>query len=308
MASLVSRLGRRGLLQPLNSCNNLRQAGLSTGSAEKSRKVLYTTLGVVGTGVAGVCYALEQSVQARDLIVHPAKYDWPHTQGLIASFDHQAIRRGYEVFKQVCAACHSLNYIAYRNLVGVSHTEKEAKREAEEAMVTDGPNEEGLMFQRPGKLSDYFQNPYANEQAARAANNGSYPPDLSFITLARHGGEDYLFSILTGYCDPPAGVELRDGQYYNPYFPGAAIGMAQALYNETIEYEDGTPATASQMAKDVACFLKWCSEPEHDDRKRIFVKSTMIFSLLIAVSWYIKRVKWSSLKARKIVYNPKKYE
>jgi ubiquinol-cytochrome c reductase cytochrome c1 subunit len=176
------------------------------------------------------------------------------------------------VYKQVCSACHSMRFIAYRNLVGVSHTETEAKREAEECMVTDGPNDTGLMFQRAGKLSDYFPSPYANDEAARHANNGSLPPDLSYITAARHGGEDYVFSLLTGYCEAPAGILLREGQYFNPYFPGGAISMAQAIYSEVIEYSDGTPATASQLAKDVSVFLKWAAEPEHDDRKQMALK------------------------------------
>lgn len=220
-------------------------------------------------------------------------------------FKYFSIRRGYEVYKQVCAACHSMQYIAYRNLIGVSHTEAEAKAEAEEAQVKDGPNEAGEYYMRPGKLSDYFPSPYPNEEAARAANNGAYPPDLSWIVSARKGGEDYIFALLTGYCDPPAGVNLREGQYYNPYFPGGAIGMAQALYNEAMEYSDGTPATASQLAKDVSTFLKWASEPEHDDRKRMLIKAVGIFGLLGVLSYYIKRHKWSTLKSRKISFHPR---
>lgn len=172
-------------------------------------------------------------------------------------------------------------------------------------MVKDGPNEAGEYFMRPGKLSDYFPSPYPNEEAARAANNGAYPPDLSWITSARHGGEDYIFALLTGYHEPPAGINLREGQYYNPYFPGGAIGMAQALYNEAMEYSDGTPATASQLAKDVSTFLKWASEPEWDDRKRIFIKACGIFSVLLVLTYYIKRHKWSALKTRKISFYPK---
>lgn len=215
-----------------------------------------------------------------------------------------SVRRGYEVYKQVCAACHSMRYIAYRNLIGVSHTEAEAKAEAAEIEVRDGPDENGNMFMRPGKLSDYFPNPYANEEAARAANNGPFPPDLSYITSARHGGEDYIFALLTGYCDAPAGVVLRDGQYFNPYFPGGAISMAQALYNEVMEYSDGTPATASQLAKDVSTFLKWAAEPEHDDRKKMAIKAIGMFSLILAISFYLKRHKWTVIKSRKIAYVP----
>ncbi len=140
-----------------------------------------------------------------------------------------------------------MRFTAYRHMVNVCFTEKEAKAEAEEILVEDGPNEDGMMYQRPGKLADYFPKPFANDAAAAAANNGAIPPDLSYMVLARHGGEDYLYHLLNGYCDPPAGVELGEGQHFNPYFPGGAIGMAPPIYNEIIEYDDGTPATQSQV-------------------------------------------------------------
>ncbi|KAK7070817.1 iso-1-cytochrome c [Halocaridina rubra] len=269
------------------------------------KKTFLGLLGVVGGGAAGLAFALNESVKASDLTLHTSNFPWSHN-GYFSSLDHASIRRGYEVYKNVCAACHSMKYIAFRNLIGVSHTESEAKAEAEAIQVKDGPDEEGNMFERPGKLSDYFPNPYTNDEAARSANNGALPPDLSYITSARHGGENYIFSLLTGYCDPPAGVQVREGLYYNPYFPGGAIGMAQALYNEVMEYSDGTPATSSQMAKDVATFLKWASEPEHDQRKRMALKALMMFSLLFAITYYIKRHKWSVLKSRKIAYKPVK--
>jgi len=279
-------------------------AGLSTSAnAGKAKKVAVAALGVAVGGAAAVGFALNQSVKA-SVQLHPQQLPWNHN-GIIDSLDHASVRRGYEVYKQVCAACHSMQYVAYRNLVGVTHTEDEAKAQAEEVMVTDGPNDQGEMFQRPGKLSDYFPAPYPNDEAARAANNGALPPDLTYITSARHGGEDYLFHLLTGYCEPPAGVKLQDGQYYNPYFPGGAISMAQALYNEIIEYEDGTPATQSQLAKDVTTFLKWTAEPEHDTRKQMIIKTVMIFSVLIGISYYMKRHKWSVIKSRKLMYRPK---
>lgn len=153
-----------------------------------------------------------------------------------------------------------------------------------------------------------FQSPYPNEQAARAANNGAYPPDLSNIIYARHGKENYLFSLLTGYEDPPAGVQLGEGQAYNPYFPGGAIGMPQILYDETIEYQDGTPATASQLAKDVTCFLRWATDPWHDERQKVYWRVAPVVLVLGLGSWYMKRIKWASLKTRKIVYAPKKYD
>jgi len=270
----------------------------------QKQKKLLATLGVLTGGAGAVVLALDQSVRASDLELHPPKNPWSHN-GPISALDHASIRRGYEVYKQVCAACHSMRFVAYRNLVGVTHTEEEAKAEAEETQVEDGPNEAGEMFKRPGKLSDYFPNPYANEEAARAANNGAFPPDLSYIVSARHGGEDYIFALLTGYCDSPAGIVLREGQYFNPYFPGGAISMAQALYNEVIEYNDGTPATASQLSKDISTFLKWTAEPEHDDRKKMIIKAFMMFSLLTVVIYYYKRHKWSVLKSRKIQYKPK---
>jgi len=307
MAASMGRLcaGARILKNGVNVPIKQASPYSTTRDWSNSKKALLAGIGALAGGAGALLFALDQSVRASDVDLHPPKNPWNH-KGLIASLDHASIRRGYQVYKQVCSACHSIKYVAYRNLVGVTHTEAEAKAEAEEVMVTDGPDETGAMFQRPGKLSDCIPGPYPNEEAARFANNGAYPPDLSYITQARHGGEDYVFALMTGYCDPPAGVPLREGQYYNPYFPGGAIAMAQTLYNEVLEYDDGTPATASQLAKDVATFLKWCAEPEHDDRKRMFIKATMIFGLLIGVGYYMKRHTWSSLKSRKIVYNPKK--
>jgi len=267
------------------------------------KKAALATLGMF-TGVGGaVAFKLDQEVKA-ELSLHPPHLPWSHS-GLFDSLDHASIRRGYQVYKQVCAACHSMRYLAYRNLVNVSHTEEEAKAEAEEVQIEDGPDELGNMFMRPGKLSDYFPRPFANDAAAAAANNGAIPPDLSFITLARHGGEDYIYHLLNGYCDPPAGIELREGQNFNPYFPGGAIGMAPPIYNEIVEYADGTPATQSQVAKDVCTFLTWAASPEHDLRKRFAIKALMIFSILLSTSYYLKRHKWSLLKSRKVVYTPR---
>jgi len=267
------------------------------------KKAALTGLGVFA-GVGGaVAYKLDQEVKA-DLTIHAPNLPWSHS-GPFDSLDHASIRRGYQVYKQVCAACHSMRFLAFRNLVGVSHTEAEAKEIAEEAQVEDGPNEAGEMFMRPGKLSDYFPSPFPNDAAAAAANNGAIPPDLSFIPLARHGGEDYIYHLLNGYCDPPAGIELRDGQHFNPYFPGGAIGMGPPIYNEIVEYEDGTPATQSQVAKDVCTFLVWAASPEHDMRKKMAVKCALMFSLLFGAAYYMKRHKWSSVKSRKVLYTPR---
>jgi len=271
------------------------------------RKFMLAVSAAGGVGSAGFVVALNANpptVAASDA-VHPPSLQWPHS-GLFNSYDHHSIRRGYQVYKQVCAACHSMKYLAFRNLVGVSHSEAEAKELAEEAQIPDGPDDEGNMFERPGKLSDRFPSPYPNENAAKAANNGAAPPDLSYITSARHGGENYVFHLLTGYCDPPGGVSGGEGQYYNPYMAGGWIAMAPPIYNEVIEYDDGTPASMSQIAKDVCCFLRWASEPEFDERKKIGLKAMFIFAGLFGITYYMKRHKWSVLKSRKIAYyNPK---
>ncbi|KAM0748781.1 putative cytochrome c1, component of the mitochondrial respiratory chain [Meredithblackwellia eburnea MCA 4105] len=240
---------------------------------------------------------------AADHGLHPTEQPWSHN-GPFETFDHASIRRGYQVYREVCSTCHSLNRIAWRNLVGVSHTVSEVKAMAEEVEYTDGPDATGEMFQRPGKLSDYFPPPYANDEAARAGNAGALPPDLSLITKARHGGGDYVYALLTGYVDPPAGVEIREGLNYNPYFPGGAIGMARVLYDGLVEYPDGTPATTTQMAKDVTTFLAWASEPEHDQRKKMGFQAVIILSSLFALSVWVKRFKFGPIKNRRITYSP----
>lgn len=235
--------------------------------------------------------------------LHPPHHPWDHRQ-LTKSFDHDAIRRGYQVYREVCAACHSLDRIAWRNLVGVSHTEAEVKVMAAEYEYQDGPNDKGEMFMRPGKPSDPMPRAYPNDEAARAANGGALPPDLSCIVRARHGEEDYIFSLLTGYTDTPAGIKLRDGLNYNPYFPGGAISMARAIYDEVVDYPDGSPNNAAQLAKDVTVFLSWASYPEQDERKKMGLKAIALTSILLALSVWYKRFKWSYLKSRKVSYNP----
>merc|ERR1711976_28162 len=300
MAALFGRASRQALLRATNS-QCCQKANLSFSNLSKGKKVAVGVAGAATAGAIGLGGALQQSVSALYLLLHPPTFPWSHN-GYLESLDHASMRRGYYVYKQVCAACHSMNFIRYRELVGVIFTEEEAKKEAEEIMVRDGPDEEGNYFDRPGKLADAFPNPYANDEAAKAANNGALPPDLSYIVQSQHGGENYIFSLLTGYCDAPEGVDVKEGTYFNPYFPGGAISMAQALYNEIIEYDDGTPATQSQLAKDVSTFLKWTSEPEHDVRKRWAIKSLTAAGFIIFISYWMKRHKWSPLKTKKIAF------
>ncbi|CAG9858682.1 unnamed protein product [Phyllotreta striolata] len=269
-----------------------------------SKKVFYRTLGLLATGTGIVIYTLDQAVKAGEMELHPPRFPWAY-KGIITALDHASLRRGYEVYRQVCASCHSLKHVTFRELVGVTHTEAEAKAEAEQQMVEDGPNEEGNMFQRPGKLSDKFPPPYPNEEAARFANGGSYPLDLTYIILAREGGDNYIFSLLTGYCEPPAGVTLKEGLYYNPYFLGGSIAMAPPLFSESATYSDGTQAHASQLAKDVVTFLKWAGEPEFDDRKVMMVKCLGWFIVGSVISWYWYKMRFMSNKTRKFVYTGK---
>ncbi len=186
--------------------------------------------------------------------------------------------------------------------MGVCHTEDEAKAEAAAVEVEDGPDAQGHMFMRPGRLTDRMPAPYRNEEEARAANSGALPPDLTLMTKARHGGADYVFSLLTGYSQPPAGVEIKGSLHYNRYFPSGAIAMARNIYDDVVEYEDGTPASASQIAKDATTFLSWAAEPEMEERKVLGTKAVIVLSALTAVVWYWKRQKWSVLKTAQLMY------
>ena len=258
-------------------------------------------LALLGAGVSGLLsFTTIASADEAEHGLSCPSYPWPH-KGILSSYDHASIRRGHQVYQQVCASCHSMSLISYRDLVGVAYTEEEVKAMAAEIEVVDGPNDEGEMFTRPGKLSDRLPQPYPNEQAARFANGGAYPPDLSLITKARHNGQNYVFSLLTGYRDPPAGVSIREGLHYNPYFPGGAIAMPKMLIDGTLEYEDGTPATEAQMGKDVVSFLSWAAEPEMEERKLMGFKWIFVLSLALLQAAYYRRLRWSVLKSRKLV-------
>jgi ubiquinol-cytochrome c reductase cytochrome c1 subunit len=241
----------------------------------------------------------------RPCFFHPTIPSWKSSNAYFRLFYTFSLRRGFQVYREVCASCHSLSRVPYRALVGTILTVDEAKALAEENEYPDEPDEQGEIPMRPGKLADYIPPPYKNDEAARFANNGALPPDLSLIVKARHGGCDYIFSLLTGYPEePPAGVKLAPGMNFNPYFPGTGIGMARVLYDGLVEYEDGTPASTSQMAKDVVEFLNWAAEPEMDDRKKMGMKVLVATTALWAISVYVKRYKWAWLKSRKLVYDP----
>ena len=200
--------------------------------------------------------AMPTAVVMLDDAAHPLHMQWTHT-GYFTSYDCGALRRGFQVYRQVCATCHSVTGIRWRELVGVTHDEEALKVMAKECDYVDGPNGDGEMFERPGKMTDRLPAPYENIEQGRAANGGALPPDLTLMVKARHSGLDYLFSLLTGYDEPPAGKEVMPGLYYNPYFPGGAIAMPPPLSDGGVEYEDGTISTISQQAYDICQFLNW---------------------------------------------------
>jgi len=225
----------------------------------------------------------------------PRQVDWAF-DGVFGKFDRPAIQRGLQVYREVCAACHGVKRVAFRTLTDVGFSEAEVKSMAAEYTIQDGPNDDGEMFDRPGRPSDRFPAPYPNEQAARAAQNGAYPLDLSLIIKARADGANYVYSLLTGYHDAPEGVSVPEGMYYNPYFVGGLIAMAPPLKDGAVEYQDGTVATADQMAKDVVNFLQWAAEPEMEVRKRMGVR-VMLFLLVMTGFFYAakKRI-WSKVE------------
>ncbi|SDB53408.1 cytochrome c1 [Belnapia rosea] len=213
--------------------------------------------------------------------------------GLFGHFDRASAQRGFQVYKEVCASCHSMHLLSYRNLRQLGLSEAEVAGIAATVQVMDGPNDEGQMVERPGRASDRFKSPFANEQAARSANNGAYPPDLSVITKAREGGADYIHALLVGYEDPPPGVQVADGMHYNRYFAGHQIAMPQPINSEgQVEYHDGTKATVEQMVRDVTQFLTWAAEPELEERKAMGVKIIIFLTILGGLAYAVKRKVW----------------
>lgn len=215
--------------------------------------------------------------------------------GPFGTFDRAAMQRGLKVYRQVCAGCHSMKRIAFRNLADLGYDEGQIKTIASEYTFVDGPNEDGEMFERPGIPSDRFPAPFANDNAAKANNGGALPPDLSLITKARHDGPNYVYGILTGYEAPPEGFHLLEGQNYNKTMPGHVIAMAPPLSNDMIVYEDGAPQTVEQYAKDVAHFLSWAAEPEMERRKRAGMNVIIFLLALAGVMYGIKKKIWANV-------------
>lgn len=212
--------------------------------------------------------------------------------GVFGTYDKAALQRGFQVYRQVCAACHSLHRVFYRNLADLGYSDAQIKAVASEYTVQDGPNDEGEMFDRPAKPSDRFASPYPNKQAAIYAN-GAYPPDVSLIVKAREGGADYVAALLTGFAEPPHGAEVPDGKYWNKYFHGHVLSMPPPLSDGVVAYEDGSPEIVSQYATDVANFLEWAAEPKMEQRKRTGIKAFLFLLVFAGIMYGVKKKVWA---------------
>ena len=223
-------------------------------------------------------------------------------EGIFGTFDRASLQRGYQVYQEVCSGCHSVQHLSYRNLSekgGPEFSTEEAKAIAAQFEVEDGPNSDGEMFMRPGRLSDKFVKPYPNAEASTAANGGAYPPDMSVLAKARAGGADYIYSLLLGYEEAPTGFELDDGVYYNKYIPGNKIKMSAPLSDGLVEYSDSTQATTAQMAKDVTTFLVWAAEPHLEAQHRMGFKAIIYLIILFTLVYMSKQKVWSQFTSKK---------
>jgi len=256
------------------------------------RKKQLIALAITIAATLGIAAAVEASSDNK----HPKQLHWAF-DGMTGTLDRQAAQRGFKVYKEVCAACHGMQRIAYRNLKEIGFSEGEVKTLAAEAQVTDGPNDAGEMYQRPGVPADKLVPPYPNEKAARAANGGAYPPDLSLMIKARKDGANYVYSLLTGYEAAPAEVVLGANMHYNPYFPGHQIAMPAPLMSDgQVTFDDGTAATVDQMSRDVVTFMQWAAEPEMEARKQMGIKVLIFLGVMSVLSYLAMRRVWARIE------------
>ena len=227
----------------------------------------------------------------------PAPHQQWSFQGLFGTYNQAALQRGYQVYKEVCSACHPVKHLSFRDLTELGYTEDQVKGIAAQYQITDGPNDQGEMYQRPGKPSDPIPGPFPNDQAARAANNGALPPDLSLIVKQREGGPDYVYALVgLGFKEAPKDFKLQQGMNYNEYFPGHQIAMPPPLTTDgQLTYADGTKATVPQMAHDVVTFLSWAAEPNLNERHRMGAKVILFLVIAAAVFYAAKRRVWADL-------------
>ena len=283
-------------------------------------KTILKGFAVLGLGLAlssGALAAGEENAEGAPThfpIVKPVEQDWTFA-GPFGKYDKGQLQRGLKVYKEVCAACHSLSRVPFRTLTELGYTEEQVKAFAAEYEVEDGPNDDGDMFTRKAVPSDYFPSPFANDKAAAASNNGAVPPDFSLLAKARgvergfptfvfdiftqyaENGPDYIYGLLTGYTDEvPAGIEVAEGTHYNPHFiAGVSLSMAKPIDDGQVTYDDGSPETLDQYARDVTAFMMWAAEPHLENRKKIGFR-VMAFLLLFGGLLYLtKRNVWANV-------------
>ena len=242
------------------------------------------------------------SVYSEEVNTNYVNTSWSF-KGIFGTFDRASLQRGYQVYQEVCSGCHSVQYLSYRNLSekgGPEFSIEEAKAIAAQFEVTDGPNSDGEIFMRPGRLSDKFVKPYPNVEASKAANDGAYPPDMSVLAKARKGGADYIYSLLLGYEEPPEGFEIEEGVYYNKYMSGNKIKMTAPLSDGLVKYSDGTESTTAQMAKDITTFLVWTAEPHLESQHRMGFKVIIYLIILLTLVYMSKQKVWSRFGSKNI--------
>lgn len=266
------------------------RAARMTQPASRKRAMLVLAAAALICAVAAPTKAAEET--------ELPSLDWSF-DGPFGTYQPAQLQRGFKVYKEVCAACHGLKLLSYRNLAqqgGPFFSEAQVRVLASQVEVTDGPNDQGDMFQRPGRPSDRFVSPFPNDQAARAANGGALPPDLSVMAKAREGGPNFIYALLTSYGEPPAGMTMVPGMYYNAAFPGHQIAMPPPLSDGQVEYTDGSPATVQQYAKDVSAFLMWAAEPNLDERHALGFRIMIFLTLLAIILYLAKRRVWSRIE------------
>jgi ubiquinol-cytochrome c reductase cytochrome c1 subunit len=276
----------------------------------------------LAASLAGLAMAVVTPAWGAEGAAHIAKEQWTFG-GVTGHYDNEQLRRGFQVYKNVCSACHSLRLLHYRNLSepgGPELAEGNVEQIAAEAQVPDGPNDDGEMFTRPGKPADRFASPYPNAKAAAAANGGAVPPDLSVMAKARgieragpwyleplnwisdivtnyqEQGPDYMHALLTSYEEPPSGMTMAQGMYYNAAFPGHQIAMPPPLSDGVVTYPDGVAATVDNYSRDVAAFLMWAAEPKLEERKRMGLKVLIYLTILAGLLYLSKRAIWRNVE------------
>ena len=244
--------------------------------------------------LAGALSAGPVFAQGHEAVGDTPKESWSF-EGPFGTFDRASAQRGFQVYKEVCSNCHSMKLVYYRNLAALGLNDAQIKAIAASVQVPGGVNDSGEAVERPGQPSDHFRSPFPNDAAARAANGGALPPDQSLIVKARTDGSNYVHNLLNGYRDPPPGVTVQDGQYYNIYFPGHQLAMPPVLTDGIVQYSDGTSSTVEQMSRDVVTFLTWTSNPDMEQRKRMGVKVVLFLTLLTGLTYAVKKKVWKDV-------------